>query len=335
MIRENRRESYYMEMRGLQKTGGSSYLVTLPKQWVLGHSLANKGIVEIYSHPSGQLILRPHLTQQSQSAVLTIDYLSDARIEREMIGLYVAGVESILVEARSITYEQRALIRSVSYKLIGFELFDETSQRMTLKNVSNSTVAPAEYVNRILGIVRAMYEDIQLVMRTGDKRLARDIIERDVEVDRIHLVILRQFNQMLQKLVGFGQNELSLFDLHYYEIVSLRLERIADHIVRIAQTISLLREKEKVVLNKFEHANVVQLVEYLNILEKTISSLDKQQAHKLIDMYDSRKKNDFLSQRIIHRSSLNILIEDSIERIRGYISNIAEETINYSHLKEA
>jgi phosphate uptake regulator len=32
--------------------------------------------------------------------------------------------------------------------------------------------------------------------------------------------------------------------------------------------------------------------------------------------------------------SLNILIEDSIERIRSYIKNIAEETIDYSVVKQ-
>ncbi len=323
-----------MEMRGLQKTGGSSFLVTLPKQWVLGQSLEHKGIVEIYTHTSGQLILRPHRPTNESTATLSVDYLSDSHIERELIGLYVSGVETIIVEARSITYEQRALIRSVSYKLIGFELFDETSQRMMLRNVSKSTIGPVEYVKRIVGIIRAMYGDIHIVIQTGDKRLARDIVERDVEVDRIHLVILRQFNQLLTRLVCDDVNSFSLFDMHYYQSVSLRLERIADHIVRIAQTISLLPDKEKIVLNKFENANVVQTVKYLQMVEKVILSSDKHHAHQLIDLYDSRKKNEYLSQKIINKSSLNILIEDSLERIRGYASNIAEETINYLYLKD-
>lgn len=36
----------------------------------------------------------------------------------------------------------------------------------------------------------------------------------------------------------------------------------------------------------------------------------------------------------MNQNSINILIEDSLERIRSYIANIAEETIDYCNILE-
>ena len=65
-----------------------------------------------------------------------------------------------------------------------------------------------------------------------------------------------------------------------------------------------------------------------------IKNLDKRKAHELLDYFDTFNKNDFINKTIINKSSINILIEDSIERIRSYIANIAEETINYYAIKQ-
>lgn len=64
-----------------------------------------------------------------------------------------------------------------------------------------------------------------------------------------------------------------------------------------------------------------------------IKYIDKRRAHEILDMYDSINKNDFINKKISEKPSSNILLEDSIERIRSYIANIAEETINYYAVK--
>ncbi len=324
---------YSMDKRNIQKTGGSSYIVTLPKDWVLHQGLDTKGIVELSRVSSDVLIIRPSKAITVRSAALSIDYLSDSHILRELIGLYVSGADEIAVLARSITYEQRTLVRSVCYKLIGFELFEETSSRILLKNVASPTITAAQYTIKMLDMVSSMFHDIVRSVETSDRKLARDIIERDVEVDRIELMILRQFNGMLHTIAPEKSTDLPLVDLHYYELVAVRLERIADHIVRVANTIILLKQKENVTLNKFEYANMKRLFEYFDLLKKTVTQMDKRFAHKIIDMYDMLQKNAFINHKIHDTSSINILIEDSLERMRGYIANIAEETINYLDVK--
>jgi len=323
----------YMETRSIQKTGGSSFSLTLPKSWVVQNKLEQNGFIDIYQRNSVQLVIQPHSLAKNHTAILSIDYLTDTHIIRELIGMYISGVEEISVIAKSISYEQRSLIRSTSYKLIGFELFEESSNRILLKNVASSTITAYEYINKMFGIIRSMFNDVIKAIDNSDRKLARDITERDIEVDRIHLIILRQFNTILNTMVSDKPIDLSVVDLHFYELAGLRLERVADHIVRIASMISLLKDKEKITLNKFEHADLVRITEYLDALPKIIFTLDKRAAHKILDLYDSRKKNEFINRKIRNKNSINILIQDSIERIRGYVSDIAEETINYTNIQ--
>jgi len=322
-----------METRSIQKTGGSSFTLTLPKSWVVQNHLEKNGIVDVHARNSIQLVIQPHILTQNHSANLAIDYLSESHIIRELIGMYISGVNEIAVTAKNISYEQRSLIRSISYKLIGFEFFEESSDRILLKNVANPTITASEYINKMYGIIRSMFGDIVRAIDTSDRRLAKDIIDRDVEVDRIHLVILRQFNSILNTMISDKPIDLPIVDLHFYELAGLRLERIADHIVRIALMISILKDKEIISLNKFEHADLIRVSAYLDALPKIIFTLDKRAAHATLDLYDSQKKNNFINRTITNKPSINILIQDSIERIRGYVSNIAEETINYVNIQ--
>ena len=178
-----------------------------------------------------------------------------------------------------------------------------------------------------------MYDDIVRAIDASDRKLALDIIERDVEVDRILLTIQRHFNIYLNTMVSNKPSDLPIIDLHFYEHIGIRLERIADHIVRMALMISLLKTKENIVINKYEYADVKKIYEYLNALPNIIFSLDRKKAHEILDIYDLRKKNDFINNSIINKPSINILIKESLERIRSYVSNIAEETINYINIK--
>jgi phosphate uptake regulator len=324
-----------MEIRNIQKTGGSSYTITLPKDWIKGLNLSEKSQLEIFFQKKGQLIIRPHIQHPTPKASVIIDHMQSEQMIREIIALYLSGVSEISVHTtESFTYEQRVLVRELSYKLIGFELFDENSNVLTIKNVSNSTIPVSEYANKMMKITESMYQDMQTMLFSNNKKYAKDIVERDVEVDRIQLAIAREFNALLCNLLPEESSNLSLSERNYYQHVAIRLERIADHIVRIAYTILQLKEKDQVALTKPEKDRITKIHKHLIECDYIINNLDKRRAHQLLEVYDLVSKNEFINKKILNTSSLNILIEDSIERIRSYIKNIAEETIDYAAIKQ-
>ena len=322
-----------MEIRNLQKTGGSSYNITLPKQWIKSLRLTEKDRIEIFFQNKHQLGIRPHTSHTLPTSILFVDNLSNEQIFREIIAYYLSGVSEITIQTNTMTYELRSLVRTFSNKLMGFEIFDTTNNKITLKNVSTNTVPVSDYINKMINIIISMYEDMETSILTNNKKLARDIIDRDVEVDRIELVMIRQLNVLLYSLFPTETSDLFLLERHYYEHIAIRLERIADHVVRIANTFLQLKEKDSLILTKPEKDRIKKVYKYLIECNEMIKNLDKRKAHELLDYFESINKNEFINKKTINKSSLNILIEDSIERIRSYIANIAEETINYYAIK--
>ena len=47
--------SFNIETRRVQKTGGSSYIVSLPKEWIEKHGIEQKDTIGILSQPDGNL----------------------------------------------------------------------------------------------------------------------------------------------------------------------------------------------------------------------------------------------------------------------------------------
>ena len=107
-----------MEIRNLQKTGGSSYNITLPKQWIKSLKLTEKNQLEIFYQNNHQLGIRPHKSNNLSSAVLFINNLSSEQISREIIAYYLSGVSEINIQTNTMSYELRSLIRNVSNKLV-------------------------------------------------------------------------------------------------------------------------------------------------------------------------------------------------------------------------
>ncbi len=324
-----------MEIRNLQKTGGASYTIILPKDWVKSLNLNEKDKVEIFKQKKDQLAIRPQREKRELSSTIYVDSYSKERILREIIALYLSGVMEINVRSQMYSNELRSTIREVSYKLAGFEIFDTTSNNLILKNVAENRISVVEYIGKMIRIINSMYADMENVLFENDKLLAKDIIDRDVEVDRIELITIREFNILLNSLYPSENSDIFLLEKHYYEHVAIRLERIADHIVRIAMTTLQLNKSEKIVLTKSEKDRIKRVHRYLDQANLIIQNLDRLKAHDLLDELDHINKNAFINKEISKKSSINILIEDSIERIRSYISNIAEETINYDSIKRS
>ncbi|MCL5435026.1 MAG: AbrB/MazE/SpoVT family DNA-binding domain-containing protein [Patescibacteria group bacterium] len=323
-----------MELRNIQKTGGSSYNITLPKSWIKSLRLTEKDSVEIFFQNKHQLGIRPHIPHTLPTATLIIDHLSKEQVVREIIAHYLSGVSEISIQTNTMTYEVRSLVRTVSHKLVGFEIFDTTGNKITLKNVSTNTVPVKDYAVKMTNIISSMYEDIEIALLTNNKMLARDIVDRDVEVDRIELIMIRQLNILLYSLFPTETSDLFLLERHYYEHIAIRLERIADHVVRIANTFLQLKEKDSLTLTKPEKDRIKKIHKYFLACSEIIANLDKRKAHELLDNFESIDKNDFINKKINNKASMNILIEDSVERIRSYIANIAEETIDYFAIKK-
>ncbi len=96
-------------------------------------------------------------------------------------------------------------------------------------------------------ILLSMQEDAISALDKSDSNLAEDVIERDNEIDRFYLLIVRQLKAAmsdpeLAKKIGVSRQRDSLG----YRIIVKSMERIGDHIENIAKNSVMMGPQEGV-----------------------------------------------------------------------------------------
>ena len=312
-----------MEKRKLQATGGASLTLTLPKAWVSSSGLRSKDQVLVI--PEGKtLVIKPLSAQASENKVdINVDGLTEAWLARELVSAYISGADKITFRSKKISPTQRQIIQKVLQLLFGFEILEETSKKVYIKNIfDDAKLSVPESTQKIFLIARTMFEDALKATAAGDQNLALAIEQRDFEVNKLLCVVKRQYYSLLK-----GKTEGSVSELGYYVNVAIQLERIGDHAVQIAKVAAA----SPAPLSPYDNfpAIVAQVAALFNDVEKVVSSLDKSLAHQILDQDEALRQLIGGPQRA-KKSSERLLIENSLDRLRGYVMNIAELTIDYS-----
>ncbi len=323
-----------MDVRRLQKTGGASLVVTLPKKWITSNNLHDKDAVEMSIDRELGLVIKPISVKRSllQSS-LSIEGLSSAMLTRELIGHYVSGVDEIIIHSKKILPEQRTKIRSLCGILLGFELLDESSEKIVLKNVFDPTkFSMSQNIEKMFLITTSMLEDAYKALTQHDQVLATDVINRDAEIDKFQIAITRQLYACVRKKVSLHDLGLTELDLFFYQNIATQLERIADHAEKIAKTAGVSDITGTPI--RISVVVITTLTHLLYACQEMITTLDIDVAHKILD--NSRGIENQIYSKITrkHKASLAWdVLEDSLDRIRGYIMNMAEITIDQAILK--
>jgi phosphate uptake regulator len=256
-------------------------------------------------------------------------------LERDIIAAYLYGYDRIEFLSKRILAEQKQVIRKVCYKLIGPEIIEESSSCVVIQDLLNPNELPIKKgVHRMFLIAGSMQKDAIRALRTADYDLALDVSQRDDEVDRLCLLISKQFRSILCGGRMPDSVETSIEELHDFRMAAGPLERIADHAQKIANVASKLRQpiKDKV-MEDIEALNNT----YMELVKQSVEALfdaDTSLANEVIDSIDGmHSRVEELHSSILKLESHEIMISlgtavDSLARIGDLGSNIAEIAIN-------
>jgi len=331
------------ETRRIQFTGKSTYIVSLPKEWVVSMGLKAGSLVTI-TRQDGSLILTPKEVAkpatQPTEATITISSGEDPEtIVRAIISLYLVGYNSIIIKAREdrISTMQRNLIKELTRKkLVGTEIVSETSNEIRLQVlVSYPELSVENALRRMCIIATSMHNDAMQALKNMDRELAKEVIQLDDEVDRFSFYIIRQLKLAVQNVKIIRDIGLSSpRDCLGYRVIVKFVERMADHAARIAKNVLSLEEKpsESVLQTLYEMSTFAQ-----NLFEDAIKALFKKD-YALADQVISKTKAIVaLEEKALKEiqsktkqadiSSIRMITE-SIRRIAEYASDIAEIVLN-------
>lgn len=293
--------------------------------------------VSLQAQPDGKLLIYPILEEREIKITKRIDVTGCEvkALERDIIAAYLHGYNRIELSSERILAEQKQTIRRVCYKLIGLEIIEESSNCVVIQDLLNPNELPIKKgVQRMFLIAESMQKDAVKALKTIDYDLALDVSQRDDEIDRLYLLISKQFRSILcgGKVLDFA--ETSIEEYHEFRMAANPLERIADHAQKIANVASKMQHPvNNKVLEKIEKLNNA----YIKLVRQSIEALfdaDTSLANQVIDSVDNMRTGvEELHASILKLESHEIMISlgivvDSLSRIGDLSSNIAEIAIN-------
>jgi len=325
-----------MDIRKIQRTGGSTYIVSLPKRWADRVGVTNGTNVGITIRPDGTLIITPDISSPSPSKKqLDVTGKHGEPLVREIIASYIAGFNMIELVSQRISTEQKQTIRQITHKLIGPEIIEDTADRMTIQDLLNpNELSLLQSVRRMFLIAASMQTDAMQAVLSYDIDLAMDVAQRDDEVDRLNLLIEKQLRSMLRSGQVIDSQKDITPDMNLDLSLAARpIERIADHARKIAlATAKLNRALPENTNLMFQDAGKKASELFENAADSLFTS-DIQQANMAIGMKkDVEEALHAINRKLTTmdtRDALHLrIVSDSIDRIGDYGVNIAEIAIN-------
>ncbi len=329
-----------METRKVYVSGGSTYVISLPKKWAMKSNLKPGDSLVVTEQGSSLLIETSIIEKESKIKNIKISQiLSSDALERIIIASYLVGYDTIRIKLdRKDHLPYRKSIRKVLDYLIGVEIVEDTNDAMTLEiMVDYKRMNTTQILRRMYSINRSMLLDLGKALKNTDIGLAKDVTVREREIDRLYFLVVRQlksaveYQQVAEKLGIENQR-----DCLGYRIAVKVLERIADHIENIAKSYIQLVEIQKDALpGDFIKLNN-SIVE---IFEKAVDSLFKRNhilAENIFQELNDIKKthadilNELLQPNNIQSAILQKTMLDSLGRIASYSADLAEIAINMS-----
>ena len=329
-----------IEIRKLQVTGRSSYILTLPKEWINSSKLQKNDRLGIIPQSDGTLLITPRINREQTQREKQLDIndrIDQTYLFRQLIGAYISGYNSIKIKSSTrLSGSVRNIVNQFIQTTVGQEVMEETDTSITLKDLLNPVEMPFNNtIKRMQIVVESMYKDVMKALLTKDKILLEDVILRDDTLDRLHWLIARQYNIISRNVSLAKKMEITVGMSSTSFLLSRTIERIGDHIVRIAYNALKLIDVEidkKIVNNIHSASNVA-----LDIFTRSIASFFKGDIKTTNDVIESVKK---LEKRCSEINKLTLLqkgatavsfgyIVESIRRIGEYAEDISEHVINY------
>jgi phosphate uptake regulator len=333
--------------RKLQVTGGSTHVISIPIEWIKKMGLNKGDEVNLVLRDDNTILIGNtgrRSIAESRIELSNKDLIVD-NIYRKIVALYLAGIDVIrIIFERDITNDcKKGLKDKIREQIMGLEVIEESSKEMVLRCFINHEDFPLDKaVNGLKDMTESMLSEMIYSLKERKIRFADDIIQRDNEINRFYLLIVRQLKEALDipeigKKVGISK----IKNILEYRVLMKSIERICDHIKNIAKNFIILFNEMPYETDPIQDSLLKTCEKIQNILSASLISLtaDKmsiKESNKVIqdtkeiieeideDLYEKilKKYDDAV------RGVYNLSIVDSLTRITEYIQDIEEIKIN-------
>ncbi|MDP2750772.1 MAG: PhoU domain-containing protein [Nanoarchaeota archaeon] len=319
-----------MEYRKLIEFGKNSYIISLPKNWIVKNKLKKGDLIYIDEKTDEIWLHAKHKQDENKNkeVFINVDGKNMPQIEREITTAYINNHNSFIISGKELENNAKE-IRSIIQNLMALEIMDQTATKMVAKDFMDmETVSIIELIRKMDMITREMMSDSK---KTLIENKYENIYLRDEDVNRLSYLVLRVAlhaldNPQFAKKSGHKPAYLvSLLRIAY------DIESIADETKRVSKYLREFKPADKSlkdVIDLFEMAE--------NLYLSSIKSFFSKDAETAIKLSGIKKEIISRATEVEYKHSKNVNAIIAIEKIKNmaHISNeISRAVANLSFEK--
>ncbi len=313
------------EVRKIYRSGKCSYILTLPKEWIVTNGLKEGDVVYLKVQKDVILISPKSQRVKEKSAEIDSRNANFNQLVRLIISHYLAGYD--LIRVKTYTDEQRRSVAFAVDMLVGAEIMEDTGNEIVIEVFLDSKrFDVANVTERLFKICTSMLSDFCNCLNDFNRAICSSIMVRENEVDKIHFLALRLLNTAIEgEEIGLSAREI----VNYRSVIRT-LERIADHVSSMAEALVNLQASFPRICNIVE-----EVEEMLKVAMMAFFKKDVEMAEQVLEEYEvfenkiQKKYETTLKSNVIEALNLKTIF-DSLWRVAAYSADIAEIVLDMS-----
>ncbi|MFA5108594.1 MAG: AbrB/MazE/SpoVT family DNA-binding domain-containing protein [Candidatus Micrarchaeia archaeon] len=326
-----------MEIRKVQKSGNSSFIVSLPAEWVKTYNIAKNDPVEMETNWDGSLTILPKHApaREEENLIVQFNGEQDRSIAlRKLIGGYISGFCTMeVVPTPSCISKARLLSSEFTSMVIGQQVVDDDGKRIVIKDISNSAQMPMK--KTVQRMYRISSDTLMQALEPGSFDQSR-LSSNENEVDKLQWLVARKHNTFLRYPSLASKEEITLPESNLYFVTSRHIERISDHALLVSRHLCSWKNSPAPSLITQNGKHCISL--YSKTMQ-ALSTLDEKLANSTIDDALGMQAGfeQAFSKCIEHPSSKAISLIytlTSLRRIAEYSAGISESVIDFASQKK-
>lgn len=303
-----------MHRRKIQLIAGSTYSLSLPKEWVLKNKLKEKSELLIQEKNDRTLIISPQSQEKSQLTEISINIEENLQnIDQVLFSVYYLGIENISIKSKAnFSKEAKSKIRTTLENMSGTEITYEDEKNIRIKVfLDKEKVDISQILYRTYLLIESSISNLLGDMDKYELRL------NEAEIDRLYHLMAKITHLSLinaNVLVSSKIKNISLIPSYF--LISKRLENIGDNIFNLSK--HLRKENSKI----SERKEILSTIG--EELGRCIKSLNNSSSFSKIqekNLKEIKSKIEKISDE---------LTKNYLKEIFRYLIDIQEEIVNIS-----
>ena len=309
-----------MEVRRIIKFGSSSFVVSLPKNWVNKNKLSKGDLLYFNENGNNELVVSPRdadKTKKSKKISIDVTNKPLETIRREIMSAYIHNHDIIRITGELAPIRQD--IDNMMHSLLALEIMEDTPNKLVIKDFLNvEDITLSDIIRRMDVMVRVMLDDVDT---SFNKNMYDKLLQMDKSINKLSFLTFRVIRKGLEDPETLKSLKVeSAAELLDYWLIAYNLETLADESKRVSRFLknnNFSKEESEQFRKIFE--NVRQ--DYTKIM-KSWYSRDINAAHELASCVSNRLA-DWDS---IFKNSEKKIVGPLVERFKtidGKMRNIA------------